>query len=107
MTKKNNNICLKILGSFFIIFMALYIANQSGYYESKIKDNTIMTDKEIKDFELKVKNGEKIDLSSYMKNNRVDYSSKVSRLGDNITSKLEGFISESAKYVSKVIKTLF
>ena len=51
--KKNNCIPLKILGVFFLIYIALFIANLSGYYESQIRENTIVTEEGIKAFEEK------------------------------------------------------
>ena len=46
--------------------MALYIANMSGYYESKIRDRVTITEEGIKEFEEKVKNGDKIDTNSWL-----------------------------------------
>ena len=67
---------LKILGFLFIIYIALFIANMSGYYESKIRDQVIVTEEGIKEFEEKIQNGEEIDITSFLNNEREDYSSK-------------------------------
>ena len=68
--KKKNNIILKILGVLFVIYMALFIANLSGYYESKIRENVIVTEEGIKEFENAVQNNESIDVTSFLKNER-------------------------------------
>ena len=105
--KKKNNIVLKILGLLFLIYISLFIANLSGYYESKIREKTIITEEGIKEFESKIQNGESVDVTSFLKNEREDYSSKMSTLGDNFSSNIEGFIAKSMEFVSNIIKSLF
>lgn len=105
--KKKNNIVLKILGFFFLIYIALFIANLSGYYESQIRDNTIVTEQGIKEFEEKVQKGESVDVTSFLNKEREDYSSKMSNLGDKLTSNIENFVVNSMGFVSGIIKSLF
>jgi len=105
--KKKSNIFLKILGFLFIIYIALFIANLSGYYESKIRDKVIVTNEEIKEFESKVQNGEDIDITSFLNNERVDYSSKMSNFGDNLTVGVENFVKESMQIFGDIFKSLF
>lgn len=105
--KKNNNIFLKILGLLFLIYIALFIANLSGYYESQIRENTIVTEEGIKAFEEKVQNGEEIDVTSFLNKEREDYSSKMSTLGDNLTSNVENFVVKSMGFISDIVKSLF
>lgn len=107
MKKKKMHPILKILICLFIVYIALFIANISGYYEGKIKDEVIVTEEGIKEFEEKVQNGEEIDITAFLKNDRVDYSSSMSNLGDNITSGIEVFITDGMKFVSDVVKSLF
>lgn len=105
--KKKGNIFLKILGCLFILFIALFIANMSGYYESKIRDRVIVTEEGIKEFEEKLQNGEEIDITSFLNNEREDYSSGMSNLGDNLTSGIENFVANSMGIVKDIIKSLF
>lgn len=105
--KKKGDIFLKILGCLFILFIALFIANMSGYYESKIRDRVIVTEEGIKEFENLVQNGEEIDVTSFLNTEREDYSSKMSNLGDTITSGFENFISNGANILYDVLKSLF
>ena len=105
--KKKNNIFLKILGLLFLIYIALFIANLSGYYESQIRENTIVTEEGIKAFEEKVQNGEEIDVTSFLSKEREDYSSKMSIFGDNLTSNIENFVVNSMGFISDIVKSLF
>ena len=107
MKKKKLHPILKILICLFIVYIALFIANISGYYEGKIKDEVIVTEEGIKEFEEKVQNGEEIDITAFLKNDREDYSSSMSNLGDNLTSGIEVFITDGMKFISDVVKSLF
>jgi len=107
MKKKKNNPILKILGILFVIFMALYIANMSGYYESKIRDRVIITEEGIKEFEEKVQNGDEIDITSFLNSERIDYSSSMSNLGDGVTESIENIVANGMDFVSGILKSHF
>ena len=107
MEKKSNHIILKLLRVLFILYISLFIANLSGYYESKMRDNTITTEEGIREFESKVQNGEEIDLTSFLKNERVDYSNKISNLGDNLTYNIEHIVVKSLGIFTDIFKSLF
>ena len=94
--KKKEKIVLKLLGVLFVIYMALFIANMSGYYESKIRDRVVVTENGIKEFEEKVKSGEEIDITSFLSNE-----------GDNLTNGIESFVSGGMEVVSGILKSLF
>ena len=94
--KKKGNIFLKILGCLFVLFIALFIANMSGYYEGKIREEVSVTEE-----------GENIDITSFLNNSKVDYSSKMSNLGDNLTYGLENFVSKGMGFVVDILKSLF
>lgn len=107
MIKKKKNSILKIFGVFFLLFMALYIANLSGYYESKIRDRVVITEEGIKEFEEKVSNGEEINMSSFLELDKKDYSSKMSNFGENITSGIQKIVEGSYDLFSDILKSLF
>jgi len=60
MGKKKKNPVLKILGGLFIIFVAFFIANISGYYESKIRDRGLLQKKVLKRLKKKFRRGKKL-----------------------------------------------
>ena len=107
MSKKKKNPILKILAGLFVIYIALFIANMSGYYESKIRDRVIITEEGIKVFEEKIANGEAIDIESFLNTERIDYSSGMSNLGDNVTKGVETVVSTGIDIFSDIVKSLF
>lgn len=107
MLKKKKNPILKILCFLFIVFMALYIANMSGYYESKIRDRVIITEEGIKKFEEMIQKGEEVDITSFLSTEREDYSSNMSNLGENVTLNIENVIVGGMEVVLDILNSLF
>ncbi len=107
MNKKKKNVFPKIIGLLFIVFMAMFIASSSGYYESKIREEVVVTEDGIKEFEEAIKSGKEVDLTNFLKNEREDYSSKMSNLGDNLTTGIETVVSSGMDIFTDIIKSLF
>ncbi len=105
--KKKPNHFFHLLGILFIVFIGLYIASKSGYYESSLNDKVVLTDKQIAKFEEDVINGEVLDLNSYILEERKDYANKFTMAGDKFTELVEEFINNGLKGAYKVIKALF
>ena len=105
MNKKH--IVFKIMLLFIIPYLVLIIASKSGYYEKRVRERVTITEEGIKAFEEKIHNGEEIELDSFMDNDKIDYSNKISRIGDKLTSGIElGFV-KTVKLFANIIKSLF
>ena len=105
--KKKPNLFFKVLSLLFFGFIALYIALESGYYETEIKKVVSLTNEKIKAFEEDVKNNKKINLDSYLEKKEVDYSNSVSKFGNKITNTLAKTITQGLSGVFDIVKTLF
>ncbi|MBQ4583582.1 MAG: hypothetical protein IJA94_01645 [Bacilli bacterium] len=105
--KKKNNLFFKLLSLLFFVFIALYIALESGYYETKIDKEVNLTNEKIKAFEEDVKNNKVINLDSYLKKKEVDYSNSISRFGNKITNTLAKTLTKGLSGIFDIIKTLF
>lgn len=107
MKKRRINPIMKILIAFFIIFIALLIANYSGYYENRIRKDVFLTEEKIKEFEEKVQNGEEVDIKNFLNKENRDYSNRLSRLGDSLTSNIEVIIHDGIIMFTNIFKSLF
>ena len=107
MKKKKSNPFLKILFVLFIVYMALYIAGISGYYESRINNEIVLTEQSIKEFENDIKNNKNIDLKKYTKVDNKDYSGFASNMGDNFSNFVAKLFTEEIVKVGKVLKKMF
>ncbi len=107
MKKKKTNLFFKILGLLFFVYISLYIALESGYYETKVTKKTSMTEESIKKFEQDIKEGKPIDLESYTYNEVKDYSNNTTDMAVYIGKKVEKFMSTGITDIFDIIKTLF
>lgn len=104
---KTKNPFFKILFVFFLIFIALYIALESGYYDIKMGRKATITEEKLKEFEQDVKEGKEIDLKDYLTEDYVDYSSAVSRIGSKIGTGLDKLMDGGIEDFLNILGSLF
>lgn len=104
--KKNTNWFLKTLSLLFLLFISLYIALESGYYEAKAAKKTAMTEESIQKFEADIKEGKPIDLESYTYETTKDYSNNTTDAAIFIGSKVEKFMSTGINDFFDLLKSL-
>ncbi len=105
--KKNSKLFWLILGGLFVVFVGLYISNQTGYYESKLANKTKITAEAINKFEKDVAEGKDVTIDQYLEKQTVDYSNSATKLGQNISSGVEDFMNEGIGRLFKVLSKLF
>ncbi len=97
----------RILFCFFLIFVALLIAYESGYYESKMSKRAVLTEEAIKQFEDDVKNGEVVDVKDYLKSESIDYSNGVTKFGNKVTNGISEVMTNGLSGLFNALKGLF
>lgn len=105
-SNKKGNLFFKILFIFFIIYVALFIANETGYYEKRVRDKTITTQNQLEQFEKDLADNKELDLIDYFPK-EVDYSNVFTKSANNISNKLSVIIDNNADSLWEFIKTLF
>ncbi len=105
--KKDTNWFFKTLGLLFLVFISLYIALESGYYEAKTAKKTAMTEESMKQFESDIKEGKPIDLNSYVYEEHKDFSNNTTDTAIYIGSKVESFMSSGITEIFNIVKSLF
>lgn len=88
-----------------ILFLGLYFSYSNGYYELKQSNKVSLTNEKIEQFELDILNGVDVSLEDYI-NEKEDYSSKVSDVALNITSKATNIIDSGIKYIFRKIGSI-
>ncbi len=104
--KKKNNWFFRLTYLLFFIFISLYIALESGYYESKVAKKTALTEESIKKFEQDIKDGNPIDIESYTFENHKDYSNNTTNAAIFIGEKVEKFMSSGISEIFNFLKSL-
>jgi len=107
--KKNNKTkyLFRLLLVFFICFSALLIAYESGYYETKARNKATLTKEAMIKFEEDLANNEIIDINDYLKEEKVDYSNKVTKIGNKLTSGMSEIMTNGISGVFNTLKGLF
>ena len=105
--KKKNNWFSKLIVILFVIFLGLFIASKSGFYEAKVNKKTLMTNEAIKQFEKDIEEGKVVDVNNYFKEETKDYSNTLTKTADKITKACEDLLSGSIKDVWEFFKLLF
>ncbi len=90
----------------FLLFLALFIASKTGYYEKSVKDKTYLTNKKLKEFEKDISEGKNVDAKDYFPK-EVDYSNIFTKSANNISNKIGLVVNYKAKNIWDFIKTLF
>ena len=95
-------------GCILIIFLCTYFVGASGYYEYNLQNKKNLTEEQIKQFESDVKAGKNIDLDDYLKENKIDYSNKLTRTTSEVSLKfndyLKNFLSNSFHFLERLVK---
>jgi hypothetical protein len=96
----------KILIVLFLIFIAFYIALQSGYYPTRVQKRAMLTKNNIDKFNDDVKNNKELTPGSYIEDD-IDYSNFVTKAGNSLTYSLGKVLVEGSEGIKKTIKILF
>ena len=92
---------------FFLVFVALLIAYESGYYETKMSNRAVLTKEAMEKFESDVENGEAVDINDYLKSENVDYSNGVTKFGNKITNGISDVMTKGLSGLFDALKGLF
>ena len=89
----------KILKSLFLLlvfaFLFSYFLEKTGYYQYNLQNQKNLTEAEIKRFDADVKAGKAVDITDYLKSNKVDYSSKLTKTTSNFSLKMNEFLKSA------------
>ena len=92
---------LKLISIIILIsFLSAYYISNSGYYEYRMQERTILTNEKIKEFEQDVKNKENIDIKTYLDTSEIYYY-------NNMTNLMYKISDNGTKITKKIIKTIF
>lgn len=104
--KLGNKICSKIFMALFIAFLALYLSEKTGYYEYEQHKQTTLTKEKIKQFEKDVADGKNIDIKDYTTEEAVNYETKISKAGLNISKSVGNVVKTGLEGTFKFLNDL-
>ena len=89
------------------MYIGYSLALESGYYNTKVKQKAILTEEKIEEFEKDIKEGKELDLKDYIVDEYHDYSSPLSKAGQQLSMGMENFITKGIGEFVAVVSKLF
>lgn len=106
MKKKKNRLFKVLFWIFFISFMIIYFSELTGYYEYKNYQKTIMTNEQIKQYEMDIRNGKKVNPDNYLLSDTTKYDNKLSDVADNLSNEISKIVKGGVNNTFKLIANL-
>lgn len=106
-SKKAWDIFKNIIFLLFVFFLINFFQVNNGEVNKRVTKKTILTEERINEFEEDVKNGEKIDIKDYIKEEEVDTTNIISDTGYRFSNIVNDFITDKAIKIFKTIGKLF
>lgn len=107
MKKSKSRYFFRILFLFFLGYVALLIAYESGYYETKAGNKATLTKEAMEKFEQDVASGEMVDVKSYIVEERKDYSNGVTKIGNKLSNGISEVATKGLTGLFDALKGLF
>ena len=85
-----------------VIYIGLYISYKNGYYVKQNKENMLLTEEKIKEYENDLKNGVDVSKKNYL-DIKDNYDNSYTRLSLKISNYIESIIDHAMKYIFKKI----
>lgn len=104
--KKKINWFKVVLVFFFIVYIALYALNETGYYDGNIRRKVEFTESQIKEFEADIASGKVVDIESYLDDQNKNYTNNVSKLGYTVSKNVDDFLNKGIKNVLAILGKL-
>ncbi|MDD4706270.1 MAG: hypothetical protein PHS24_03575 [Bacilli bacterium] len=107
MDKKPTNKFKFIFYIILISFCLVYFSGKTGYYETNLQKNTLLTSEAIKEFERDVALGKAVDIKDYIKADVNDYRNSYSNFGFYVSKSIDVVLTDGVSKITKFLKTLF
>ena len=104
---KTNDKFVTIILILFVIFLIIYIANGSDYYEYKAYTKSTLTKESMKRFEKDISEGKNVSINDYIGAEYIDYSNSFSDIGYETGKIVETIMNKGIKKALKLLSTLF
>lgn len=87
-------------------FIVTYIIYETGYYEYKLQNRTVLTKEQMEQFEKDVNNGKDVTLNEYLVETEIDYTTKLTDATVKVSNKVNTYLKKGVELVFKQINKL-
>jgi len=99
---KSKNIARFITLTLLILFLCVYIAQATGYYEFNTRNKTALTTEAIDRFESDIKKGKNVKAKEYLEEEK-NYNNSFYKLGITTSNTIEKSFNKFMNYIFKEI----
>lgn len=101
-----NKVFKIILITFILIFIGLYFSYKNGYYINKNKENMLLTEEKIKEYENDLQNGVDVTKKSYL-DIKDSYDNSFTKFSLKLSKKIENGFDMVIKFLfNKISNTI-
>ena len=104
---KREVIAVRFFNIFLIIYIVLYLAKITGYYNVEVKKQVELNSEAMNRFENDVKNGKNVKMTDYVSIKNVKYNNKISDLGYSLSKGVTYVVTNGFDDVSSFLGQLF
>ncbi len=97
----------RILILLFIIFLINYFSVQTGYYQNKIYERTVLTEEGKREFENDIQNGLELDVRDYITDEYVDTTNGFDKVGRKLGEEVDDFINHKVVKIMNFFSKFF
>lgn len=103
---KKKKLIKLLAGTILLIFMFSYLIEKTGYYEYNLQNKKNLTAKEIERFEQDVKEGKDVDINAYLKDDKIDYSNKLTKTTSNLSLNINKYLKKAISHTFYIFEKL-
>ena len=103
---KKDKIAKLLLMLVTFAFVVSYIIYETGYYEYKLQNRTVLTKEQMEKFEKDVEEGKDVSLNDYLVETEVDYSNKLTDTTVMISNKVNLYFKKGVELVFRQVNRL-
>lgn len=92
-----------IFGCLFLSFVIAYVIEKSGYYEYNLRNKTVLTKESMEQFEKDLSSGKDVSIEDYVVNTSTDYTTKLTRGTNKLSTKVNDVLKKGIERVFKVL----
>ena len=105
--KKINKRFKIIIYGIIVFFIFIYVGAITGYYESHVRRDTMLTAEALLEFERDIAEGRPVDIRNYLESNVNDFRNQSSRAGYNISNGINSVLTEGLAGAIDFFRMLF
>ena len=87
-------------------FVVTYIIYQTGYYEYKLQNRTVLTKEQMEQFEKDVQEGKDVTLKDYLVETEVDYTNKLTDTTVKISNTVNLYFKKGIELVFRQVNKM-